>query len=84
MTFRDALKELRRRGTNHAEGDALRAMYAQLICFSYWGRALEPKFYEHLQKFDGQAMIDEARELMRDHSRTADVVLGLPVSRVNT
>lgn len=77
MTFKDALKELRRRGTSHAEGDALRAMYAQLICFSYWGKKMEPKFYAHLQKFEGQAMIDEGRTLMRDHERTLDIALEL-------
>ena len=78
MTHKEALKELKRCGTAHAQGDALCAMYASLICMNYWGKKLEPKFYAHLQKFaDEKAIMEEARSLMRDHSKTLDIALGL-------
>ena len=74
--YRTAQKECRRRGTAHATGNSLRAMYAQLICFTYWGKKMEPRFYQHLQKFGTDTEITaEARELMRDHGRTMDIAL---------
>lgn len=76
MTHKDALKELKRRGTAHATGDALRAMYASLICFNYWGKKLEPRFYEHLQQYESDnAIAEEGRALMRDHGKTLDIAL---------
>lgn len=76
MTFKEAKKACRKVGTSRASGDALRAMYADLIAFK-WGAIGNPdKFYLHLQSMaDDAAITGEARELLRDHGKALDAML---------
>lgn len=76
MTFKEAKKECKRVGTSHAQGDALRAMYADLIAMHHYAVGNPERFYSHLQGFDGEkAITDRARELLRDSGKALDVVL---------
>lgn len=78
MTFKEAQKQCRKAGTAHAQGDALRSMYAELIAQKWYAIGNPEKFYLHLQRVatDGeQAIANEARELLRDHAKALDVVL---------
>jgi hypothetical protein len=76
MTFKEAKKQCRKVGTAHAQGDALRAMYAELIAFqqAVTGGSAE-KFYAHLQTVADDAIAESARELLRDHWKALDVAL---------
>jgi hypothetical protein len=49
MTFKEAQKQCRKVGTARARGDALRAMYAELIAFKWYAIGNAEKFYAHLQ-----------------------------------
>lgn len=77
MTFKEAKRECRRVGTSHATGDALRAMYAELIVLNHPGlnQHSAPKFYEHLQTLgDDDAITHRSRELLRNGLAAADVL----------
>lgn len=77
MTFNEAKKQCRKVGTAHVSGDALRAMYAELIVVMHPGinQHSAEKFYEHLQGYqDDSAITDRSRELMRDGFAAADVL----------
>jgi hypothetical protein len=77
MTFKEAKKQLHKVGTSRAQGDALRAMYADLIAFKWYAIGNPEKFYAHLQAVahDEKAIYERARELLRDHYAALDVVL---------
>lgn len=76
MTFKEAQKQCRKVGTAHASGDALRAMYADMIAFKWHAIGNPHKFYEHLKDFDSdQAIYKRATELLKDHWEALDVVL---------
>jgi hypothetical protein len=77
MTFKEAKKACRKVGTSHAQGDALRAMYADLIAFQWFAIGNPEKFYAHLQSVadDERAITERARELLRDSNAALDVVL---------
>lgn len=76
LTFKDAKKECRRVGTSRAQGDALRAMYADLIAMHHFAIGNPEKFYAHLQAFDTErAITDRSRELLRDSNVALDVIL---------
>ena len=76
MTFSEAKKQCKKVGTSHAQGDALRAMYADMIAFKWYAIGNPEKFYAHLQAFDGeQGITDEARALLRDSSMALDVAI---------
>lgn len=77
MTFREAKKQLRKVGTSRAQGDALRAMYADLIAFKWFAIGNPEKFYAHLQTIadDERAIAAEARALLRDSNKALDVVI---------
>jgi hypothetical protein len=77
MTFREAKKACRKVGTAHAQGDALRAMYAELIAQHHFAIGNPEKFYAHLQTVaqTEQAITERARALLRDSNAALDVVL---------
>lgn len=82
LTLKEAQKELRKAGTSHAGGDALRAMYARLIIEGRWpglnGKDNVEKVYAYLQreaKTDDK-ISDASREMLRDYRKALDVVLG--------
>jgi hypothetical protein len=76
MTFKEAKKQLRKVGTGRAQGDALRAMYADLIAFKWFAIGNPEKFYAHLQTISGeQAITEEAQALLRNSNAALDVVL---------
>jgi hypothetical protein len=77
MTFKEAKKQCRRVGTAHAQGDALRAMYAELIASRWYAVGNPEKFYMYLQSVadDERAIANEARALLRDSSLALDVAL---------
>lgn len=77
MTFKEAKKACRKVGTAHAQGDALRAMYAEMIAQRWFAIGNPEKFYAHLQGVadDERAITDRARELLRDSNAALDVVL---------
>lgn len=76
MTFTEAKKRCQKVGTAHARGDALRAMYADLIAFKWYAIGNPEKFYRHLQSMvDDAAITNEARELLRDHGKALDAML---------
>lgn len=78
MTFKEAKKQCRKVGTAHASGDALRAMYADMIAFKWYAIGNPDKFYQHLQTMaDDEAIEQEARELLRDHGKALDAMLAL-------
>lgn len=62
MTYKQAVRECKRVGTNHAEGDALPAMYARLIAGAHGGA---PENY-YAALFCDDTMIVKARHLIRD------------------
>lgn len=73
--YKAALKECKRVGTAHATGDALRAMYAGLVCLPHFGKPHEPKVFAHLQAFTSdESIAAEARSLMRDHAKLCAVI----------
>lgn len=77
MTFNEAKKQCRKVGTAHATGDALRAMYAELIVVTHPGinQHSAERFYDHLQAYqDNKGIEQRARELMRDGFAAADVL----------
>lgn len=77
MTFKEAKKQLRKIGTSRAQGDALRAMYADMIAFKWFAIGNPEKFYAHLQTVadDERAIAEEARALLRDSDKALDVVI---------
>lgn len=77
MTFKEAKKACRKVGTAHAQGDALRAMYAEMIAFKWYAIGNPEKFYAHLQTIadNEKAITDEARALLRDSNAALDVIL---------
>lgn len=77
MTFKEAKKQCRKVGTAHAQGDALRSMYAELIAMKWPAIGNAERMYTHLQGVtdDEQSIASEARELLRDHTKALDVVL---------
>ena len=75
MTFKEAAKQCRKVGTAHAEGDALRAMYAEMIAFKWYAVGNAEKFYQVLQAVADNAISDRARELLRDYEKALDAVL---------
>lgn len=79
LNYKDALKACRKVGTAHAQGDALRAMYADMIAFKWYAIGNAEKIYTYLQSVpsDERTITDAARELLRDSNKTLDVVLAL-------
>lgn len=79
MTFNEAKKQCRKVGTAHAQGDALRAMYAELIAQHHFAIGNPEKFYVHLQGVadNEQAITERGRELLRDSNAALDVALAL-------
>jgi tetraacyldisaccharide-1-P 4'-kinase len=76
MTFKEAKKACKKVGTSRASGEALAAMYADLIAFKWFAIGNPEKFYNHLRELATDAAItDRARELLRDHNTALDVVL---------
>lgn len=76
MTFKEAKKQCRKVGTAHAQGDALRAMYADLIALKWFAIGNPEKFYHHLQQMpDEKVITDEARALLRDSGKALDAML---------
>ena len=75
MTFKEAKRACRKVGTAHAEGDALRAMYAEMIAFKWYAIGNAEKFYAHLQSVSDEAITETARGLLRDHWKALDVAL---------
>ena len=78
MTFKEAKRACRKVGTSHAQGDALRAMYAEMIAQRHFAIGNPEKFYIHLQGVAGneRAIAERARELLRDEWAALDIVLG--------
>ena len=77
MTFKEAKKQCRKVGCANAQGDALRAMYAELIVTTHPGinQHSAEKFYEHLQCYPSDAGVtDRARQLLRNGLDAADVL----------
>lgn len=74
MSYKAALKECHKVGTNHATGDSLRAMYAALIAQMHGGSA--EKYFEALQvcKTDDN-ITQRSRELLRDRQTAWDVLI---------
>jgi hypothetical protein len=77
MTFKEAQKQLRKVGTSRAQGDALRAMYAEMIAQRHFAIGNPEKFYAHLQAVahSEQMITERARELLRDSDLALCVVL---------
>lgn len=75
MTFKDAKKQCRKVGTAHAEGDALRAMYAEMLAFKWYAIGNAERFYQVLGGVADSGISDRARELLRDHNAALDAVL---------
>jgi len=76
MTFKEAKRACRKVGTAHAEGDALRAMYAEMIAFQQAATGGNPeKFYVHLQTVADDAITETARRLLCDSGKALDVAL---------
>jgi hypothetical protein len=72
MTFKEAIKSLKKTGTAHAKGDALAAMYAQTIAFHCamdynWksGKNVQA-MYETLRAMPDEKMIAAAHAEMRN------------------
>ncbi len=87
LTIQEARKELKRVGTSHAEGDALRFMYANMLAFEH-RMSVDPLntkwpvncLYEHLQGTPDGEIRTEYKRL--SHSRPATLkVLGYADSR---
>jgi hypothetical protein len=75
MNFREAKKACHKVGTSHAQGDALRAMYAEMINERN-GFIVPQRFYLHLRTFRTDAQIvEEARSLLRDNNKALEVLL---------
>lgn len=78
-TFVDAMKQLRKVGCAHAQGDALKAMYADLLAKTQGGKAA--KYYAYMQSA-GEAekdIRDLAVPLLRDRAKAWDVLMGIVV-----
>lgn len=75
MTFKQAAKACRKAGTAHATGDALRAMYAELIADRQGGDA--EKYYASLPQGTDSGMMEAARALLRDRAKAWDVLMGV-------
>lgn len=76
MTFKNALKLCKKVGTAHASGEALAAMYANLVNVQHGGDA--EKYYNYLIKNgldDDKKIIDLARELLRDRAKSWDILM---------
>ncbi len=74
MTFKEAKKACRKVGTAHAAGDALRAMYADLIAHRQGGDA--ETYYVWLPRGDDGETMEAARSLLRDRAKAWDVLMG--------
>lgn len=77
MTFTEAKKQCRCVGTAHASGDALRAMYAELIVVTHPGlnQYSQERFYTYLQGcINDEATASCSRELMRNGWAAAEVL----------
>jgi hypothetical protein len=74
-TYKTALKQCHKVGTAHASGDALRAMYANLIAGMHGGSA--EKYFAHLQKHAAHdpGIIDEARSILRNRETAWNILL---------
>ena len=72
MNYTQALKECKRVGTDHAEGDALRAMYAKLITVQH-GLIGPQRFYAYLTTVADAEIAHKARRLLRSSGRACVV-----------
>lgn len=82
LSLAEARKQMRRFGTAHAHGDALRAMYVDLIVMKHAGDAT--KYYAWFQGQPArtdQEISKTARVLMRDRLVAWDVLLGNDVGQ---
>lgn len=79
-SFVEAKKQLRKVGAAHAQGDALKAMYAELLVVQHGGNAV--KYYEYLQASADsteKGIRAVALPLMRDRAKAWDVLMGIVV-----
>lgn len=76
MTYKQALKQCKKVGTNNATGDTLRAMYASLLTFQHGGDG--ERYYNALPAGDDQAITERARELLRDRAAAWEALVSLP------
>jgi 2-phosphoglycerate kinase len=76
MTFKEAKKELKKVGASHAQNDALRAMYAELVTSNHGGGA--EKYFLWLQSQDGTTETDirhAVLPLLWDRATAWDILL---------
>lgn len=75
MTYKEALKQLRKVGTAHAHGDALCAMYADLVAFQQGGA--NDKYYSYLQEATttDEEIRQKALPLLRSRAAAWDVLM---------
>lgn len=78
-TFIEAKKVLKRVGAAHAQGDALAAMYAELVALHHGGSV--EKYYQYIGMPDETEAGIRARALplMRDRTKAWDVLIGIEV-----
>ena len=80
MTYAQARKALRKVGTAHASGDALRVMYADLLSFQHGGKPVS--YFRWLRAksagADDSAISRMARELLRDREKSWEALMELP------
>jgi len=73
MDYKQALKTCAKIGMAHVTGEALAAMYAELIPLRHGGDA--EVYYRHLQRFfPDSAMLAEARRLLNDRAMAWEVL----------
>lgn len=75
MDFQQALKLCKRCGTASAKGDALRAMYADLIAFhhSFRPAASRPKLYRYLQRYPDDEIGERGHALLEDMGLACEI-----------
>jgi len=74
MTFKEAIKQCKKVGCAHATGDALAAMYANLVAQMHGGKA--DLYYKFICSKSNDSDITEAsRTLLRDRAKAWDVLM---------
>ena len=77
LTYEQAARKLKKTGTAHAEGDALRAMFAQLLAGRV-NRAKPERFYVYLGH--NANLIARYKALCENPGAYTDALLGLPAT----
>lgn len=76
MTYAAAIDQLHRGGCKYATGDALRAMYADLISSSHGGKP--EHYYASLQDTKDDAdTFERTKSMLRDRATAWDVLMGV-------